>query len=92
VLLLFILLFIGLAGNEDKIIIIQQHIDKYVGFDLQNNISNTADEDSTKRQFQARLQTMIVFMKEWIIKDYKSSQCRKWIRWINNKRRIIFSS
>lgn len=86
--LVILLMFTGMviiSANEAITSKIQKYIDRCLGLDLK------LDEDNCQTDIK-QMQYMIQRIKDWIIKDYKSSQCRKWIRWINNKRIIIFSS
>lgn len=96
-LLIFVGIFMVLSGNEGQISIFQKYIDNYLGFcslDKNNDNHNISNITSLSLPFynQTEIVHILEVIKEWIIKDYKSSQCRKWIKWINNKRLIIFSS
>jgi hypothetical protein len=93
VLLLFTGIVMFISGNEAMIIKAQQHIDKYFGFYAQDK-SQYESQDKLCNNNMSQIKYIITIVKEWLIKDYKSSQCRKWIKWINNKYKgmIIFSS
>lgn len=96
-LLIFVGIFMILSGHEEKINIFQKHIDNYFGFcslDKNNDNQNISNITSLSLPFynHTAIKHKLEVIKEWIIKDYKSSQCRRWIKWINNKRLIIFSS
>lgn len=86
----FVGIFILLSGHEVKVITLQKHIDKYLGFCVIDKTDQVVSQkviyinDNLRQALQGIIQ--------WIIEDYKSSQCRKWIKWIKNKREIIFSS
>lgn len=84
----FVGIFILLSGHEVKVITLQEHIDKYLGFCVIDKTDVSHKAIYTNINLRQALQGVI----QWIIEDYKSSQCRKWIKWINNKREIIFSS
>lgn len=88
--LIILLLFTGvllLSGNEKLIITTQQNIDKCLGF---YDVSQSQNESHSDKINQ--IKCIINIVKNWLIKDYKSSQCRKWVKWIKNKGMIIFSS
>jgi hypothetical protein len=92
--LIILLLFTGvilLSGNEKLIITTQQHIDRCLGFydvsQSQNESHSNSDSDKLNQ-----IKCILNIVKNWLIKDYKSSQCRKWVKWIKNKGMIIFSS
>lgn len=90
-LLVFVGILMMLSGHEEKIIMSQKYIDNYLGLQQNKNNENTCNQTSLLFNHNS-IKDILTTSKEWIIKDYKSSQCRKWIKWINNKRRIIFSS
>jgi hypothetical protein len=86
-LLLFVGILIILSGHEANIILLQKHIDNYLG------LSSLGKKNIYEPIFYSdNMKKSLTCIQHWIIQDYKSSQCRKWIKWINNKRAIIFSS
>ena len=88
-LLIFVCILIILSGHEANVILLQKQIDNYLGYCTNNNIENICNATIFNINY---IKNISQVMKQWIIKDYKSSQCRKWIKWIKNKRAIIFSS
>jgi hypothetical protein len=91
-LLLFIGILLMISGHEANIVIFKNYIDNYLGFSsLDKKNTNILNLNLTSFNYDD-IKYVLEFITEWIIKDYKSSQCRKWIKWINNKRTIIFSS
>lgn len=88
-LLIFVVIVIILSRNEEHICMIQKYIDNFLGlWKLDENNNNESVSIFNHNDIKQLSQVV----KEWIINDYKSSQCRKWVNWINNKRQIIFSS
>lgn len=94
ILLIFVGILIILSGYEEKIVVFQKYIDNYFGFcSLDKHNKNYSISTQTLLiSKQNDIKRLLDVIKKWIIEDYKSSQCRKWIKWINNKRVIIFSS
>lgn len=99
--LMILLVFVGiimiLSGQEEIIIMFQKYIDDYLGLSILEKSNNHHDINVSNQKSllllnHNEIKRLIQVVKEWIIQDYKSSQCRKWIKWINNKRLIIFSS
>jgi hypothetical protein len=91
-LLIFIGILLMISGHEANIVIFKNYIDNYLGFSsLDNKNTNILNLNLTSFNYDD-IKHVLEFIIEWIIKDYESSQCRKWIKWINNKRTIIFSS
>lgn len=89
VLLSFITIIFIVSEKEASITAFQKYIDYCIGFDDINTNNVTFHlQIPAYKDLKRVLETII----QWIIKDYKSSQCRKWIKWIKNKRVIIFSS
>jgi hypothetical protein len=88
-LFIFVGILIILSGHEANIIVLQTNIDNVLGF-CSTDISKTNTHQTSYNN--DTIKHLLQVIKRWIIEDYKSSQCRKWIKWINNKRVIIFSS
>jgi hypothetical protein len=92
ILLMFAGLVFTLSGHEDFFISLQNNIDNYIGWNdaiIMDNNNGVVDDTSIIRH--EYFYNIVIRIKEWIIEDYKSSQCRKWINTTNNKVRNIFS-
>lgn len=91
ILLIFFGIIVILSGFEQMIVFLQRKIDKLIWGNTLVLQENTIikSKEHTMYLFIKRLRDDIL---EWLIQDYKSSQLRKWLRWIKTKQKIIFSS
>jgi hypothetical protein len=89
ILVLFLAILLILATCEEHIIKIQKLIDNKIGWGVSQEEDNNPSLNINVCDYITCYWPTI---KGWIEEDYKSSQCRKWIKWINKNARRIFSS
>lgn len=95
ILLMFTAIVFTITGHEQLILCLQHRIDKCLwNQGLQVSLTTDCLYKINKCNIDKKMCIdALLAIQQWIIEDYKSSQCRKWIRWLmNNKHKIIFSS